>query len=197
LALAALVLCCCGDATAQPEDAGKFEALHAEDKLVDGVYQVTGEIYLRLPSEAVRALEATVPLTVRVEVQFLNRLWFWWDHAQFERVVRYLLSYNSLANRFVVDVEPPEPGEGGNFGGTYAAAGRLTFPTLDAALEHIGTIENLAVVEASKLDRNLRYDIRIRAVLDRDELPGPLWLLFWRDDGSISSEWLTWRLDAE
>jgi hypothetical protein len=44
----------------------------------------------------------------------------------------------------------------------------------------------------------LRYDIRIRAALDHDDLAGPFRLLaFWRNDWSISSEWLTWRLDAE
>jgi hypothetical protein len=197
-ALAALAFLCAGQAGAQADDEGKFEALEGGHELVDGVYRVNGKIYLRLPSDAAMTLQSTVPLTIRVEVQFLNRLWFWWDNAEFERVVRYRLSYYALADRYVVEIEPPE---GDEAEGLYDATGsyeRQTFPTLRAALDHIGLIESLPVVRASELDRNLRYDIRIRAVLDQGGLPGPIRLLaFWRPDWSISSEWLSWRLDAQ
>ena len=197
-ALAALVLLCAADVAAQAEDEGRFEALEAKEELIDGVYHVSALLYLRLPSDATRALQSTLPLTIRIEVQFLNRLWFWWDNAEFERIVRYRLTYNSVADRYVVDIEPPEGDEKGKFYGTGDEPMRQTFPTVAAALEHIGRVDRLAVVEASELDRNLRYDIRIRAALDHDELPGPLRLLaFWRKDWSISSEWESWRLDAQ
>ena len=201
VALAALAFLCLGEAFAQTEDEGKFEALEGGDELVDGVYHVNGTIYLRLPSDATEALQSTLPLTIRVEVQFLNRLWFWWDNAEFERVLRYRLSYYALADRYVVEIEPPEEDEAAILysatgDSATAASQRQTFPTLRAALDYIGMIESLAVVEASELDRNLRYDIRIRAVLDQDELLGPWRLLaFWRPDWSLSSEWLSWRLD--
>jgi len=198
VALIALAFLWGGEAVAQADDEGKFEGLEGDDELVEGIYRVNGTIYLRLPSDAAEALQSTVPLTIRVEVQFLNRLWFWWDNAEFERIVRYRLTYNSLADRYVVEIEPPEEGEAEILNGATADYKRQTFPTLRAALDYIGLIENLPVVEASELDRNLRYDIRIRAVLDQDELLGPWRLLaFWRPDWSISSEWLSWRLDEE
>ena len=77
VALAALAFLCLGEAFAQTEDEGKFEALEGGHELVDGVYRVNGKIYLRLPSDAAMTLQSTVPLTIRIEVQFLNRLWFW------------------------------------------------------------------------------------------------------------------------
>ena len=172
--LVALVLLCGGHVSAQPEDEGKFEALEGGHELVDGVYHVNGTIYLRLPTGATDALHSTLPLTIRVEVQFLNRLWFWWDNAEFERVLRYRLSYYSLADRYVVEIEPPEGDEAESLYDTADTYERQTFPTLRAALEHIGLIESLPVVEASELDRNLRYDIRIRAVLETDGLPGQI-----------------------
>jgi len=197
-ALAAFLLLCAGQAGAQAEDEGKFEALEGGDELVDGIYRVNGKIYLRLPTDAAMTLKSTVPLTIRVEVQFLNRLWFWWDNAEFERIVRYRLSYYALADRYIVEVEPPEGDDADAVWGTTDSYERQTFPTLGAALEHIGLIESLPVVEATELDRNLRYDVRIRAVLDQDGLPGPIrWLAFWRPEWSISSEWLSWRLDAQ
>ena len=195
--LAAVALLCAGQVCAQADDEGKFEVLERGLELVDGVYRVNGKIYLRLPSDAAMTLQSTVPLTIRIEVQFLNRLWFWWDNAEFERIVRYRLSYYALADRYVVEIEPPEGDEAEVLSGTTDRYERQTFPTLRAALDHIGLIEGLAVVEASELDRNLRYDVRIRAVLDQDGLPGPIrWLAFWRPEWSISSEWLSWRLDA-
>lgn len=184
-------------AGAQPEDDGRFEALEGRHELVDGIYHVSGLIYLRLSTDATLALQAKQPLTIRVEVQFLNRLWFWWDNAEFERVVRYRLSHYSLTDSYVIEVEPSEADEDGAI---YATGGldRRIFPTLEEALGYVGRIDSLPVVAASELDRNLRYDIRIRAALDYDELAGPFRLLaFWRNDWSISSEWLSWRLDEE
>jgi hypothetical protein len=198
-AVAAFVLLHCAVAMAQPEDSGRFEALEARHELIDGVYHVSGLIYLRLPSDATRALHASLPLTIRVEAQFLNRLWFWWDYTEFERIVRYRLSYRSLAELYVVEIEPADDEiPSGTSGGPAQAYSRQTFPTLAAALDHIGRVERLPVVAAAELDRNLRYDLRLRAVLDKDELPGPMRLLsIWQKDWSIGSEWLVWRLDAE
>lgn len=190
-----LLLFCAAAAFGQAEDAGKFEVLEGRHELVDGVYRVDGLIYLRLPSEASEALHATLPLTIRVEAQFLNRLWFWWDSAEFERVDRYRLSYYPLTEIYAVEIERTGSAPAGTDAGTKS---RATFPTLAAALEHIGRVDSMPVVAAAELDRNLRYDIRLRAVLDKDELPGPMRLLaFWRKDWSIGSEWLVWRLDDE
>lgn len=197
-ALALLVLLFSAGLSAQSADEGKFEVLEASDELIDGVYHVSGLIYLRLPSEAANSLQATWPLTIRVEVQFLNRLWFWWDNTEFERIVRYRLTYNSVATRYVVEIEPPEEEEFVTLSGSGNEEQRQTFATLAAALDYIGRVESLPVVEAAELDRNLRYDIRLRAALDQDNLAGPWRLLsFWRNGWSISSEWLVWRLDEE
>jgi hypothetical protein len=48
------------------------------------------------------------------------------------------------------------------------------------------------------LDEDRRYDVRIRAVLDKSSLLGPQSLFsFFRRDLSISSEWFEWRLDDD
>jgi hypothetical protein len=168
--------------TAVAQDRGQFEVLTATDELVDGIYEVDALIYLRLPTEATDALHATVPLTIRIEVQFLNRLWFWWDNTEFEKVQRFRLSYYPLADRYVVH--------------NLQTNQRSPFASLEDALEFIGQVDALPVVDAALLDDDRRYDIRVRAVLDKEELPGPLRMMaFWRRDWSIASEWLLWRLD--
>jgi len=169
---------------AQSEDSGDFEVRTGTHELIDGVYYANALINMRLPSDAINALHSRLPLTIRVEVEFLNRLWFWWDAAEFEVSQRSQLIYYPLTERYIVN--NVNTGE------------RESFVTLTDALAYLGRVDRLPVVDAAALDDDRRYDIRIRAVLDTVELPGPLRLLaFWRRDWSIESDWLQWRLDDE
>lgn len=180
----ALALAGNGSVSAQPDDEGRFVVERASVELIDGVYYANAEIDLRLSSEATELLLRSQPLTIAVEVEFLNRLRVWWDIAEFEVRERSELRYHRLTDRYVV----------------YNIDNDLTqaFASLPAALAGIGRVQDLAVVAESELDKDHRYDVRVRAVLDKGELPGPLRLIaFWRRDWSIASEWLTWRLDGE
>lgn len=169
---------------AQVEDRGSFEVRTGSHELVDGVYYVNSLINLRLPSEAVNALHSRLPLTIRVEVQFLNRLRLWWDPVEHEVIQRSQVVYYPRTERYVVH--------------NINTGDRPSFTTLTAALEFVGRVDNLPIVDAALLDEDRRYDVRVRAVLDTDELPGPLALLaFWRRDWSIESDWLSWRLDDD
>lgn len=184
MAALGLALAAAGGVVAQDGDPGHFEVRAGSQDLVDGTYFVNAQIYLRLPSEATNALHSRLPLTIRVEVEFLNRLRLWWDPVEFERSRRSQLMYYPLTERYVV---------------THIDSGdREDFVTLAGALEFVGRVERLEIVDAALVDRDQRYDIRVRAVLDKDDLPGPLRLLaFWRRDWSIASDWLLWRLDDE
>ena len=171
-------------AWAQVDDSGAFEVRTASHELIDGVYYVDALISLRLPSEATNALHSRLPLTIRIEVEFLNRLWFWWDAAEHTVSRRSQLAYYPLTERYVVH--------------NINTGDRVSFESLTDALEFLGRVDKLPVVDAALLDDDRRYDVRIRAVLDTDDLPGPLRLLaFWRKDWSIESDWLQWRLDDD
>jgi hypothetical protein len=179
-----LGLAAAGGLPAQDEDPGSFEVRAASHELIDGTYFVDAVIDLRLPTEAANALHSRLPLTIRVEVEFLNRLRLWWDPVEFEASRRSQLMYYQLTDRYVV---------------THIDSGdREDFVTLAGALEFVGRVDRLRVVDEQLLDRDRRYEVRVRAVLDTDELPGPLRLLaFWRRDWSIASDWLLWRLDED
>jgi hypothetical protein len=169
---------------AQPDDPGSFRVVTATHDLVDGVYYINAQLYLRLSTEARSALRA-VPLTIRVEVEFLNRLRFWWDNTEVQKVQEYQLEYRSIPDRYVVrDMQVPDK--------------QTPFASLADALDFVGRIDNLPVVDEAVLDDDRRYDVRIRAVLDKSEVPCPLCLIaFFRRDFSIGSEWFEWRLDDE
>lgn len=168
---------------AQTEDPGAFTVFTASHELIDGVYYINAQIYLRLSTEATRALRA-VPLTIRIEIEFLNRLRFWWDNTEYAKVQEYQLEYRSVSDRYIVrDMQVNR---------------QTPFSDLADALEFVGQVDRLPVVDAAVLDEDRRYDVRIRAVLDKNDLPGP-WRLFafWRRDFSIKSDWFEWRLDDE
>ena len=168
---------------AQPEDSGNFRVVTASHELIGDVYHIDAQIYLRLPSEAMSVLRS-VPLTIRIEVEFLNRLRFWFDNTEHATVLEYELEYRSVSDRYVVrDMQ----------------TGKQTpFARLPNALELIGEVDSVPVVDAALLDEDRRYDVRIRAALDRSNLLGPWSLIaFFRRDLAISSEWFEWRLDDE
>jgi hypothetical protein len=169
------------------EDPGDFEVLSAHHELIDGVYNIDASIYMRLSTDATRTLNAAVPLTIRIEAQFINRLRFWFDTSEFERALSYRLQYRTLSDRYIV--------HNIDASGANSDGGR-TFTSLESALAFIGQVDDLPIVDRSLIDADRRYDIRVRAVLDKTELPGPVWLFaFMRKDWSIGSEWYTWRLD--
>lgn len=186
LRVAVFLLAAIGSAglSAQSEDPGDFEVRSGSHDLIDGAYYVNAQISLRLPSDATDALHSRLPLTIRVEVEFLNRLRLWWDTVEHQVSQRSQLIYYPLTDRYVVN--------------NINTGERSSFVSLTDALEYLGRVDGLPIVDAAVLDEDRRYDVRIRAVLDTIELPGPLSLLaFWRRDWTIESDWLQWRLDDD
>ena len=166
---------------AQDIDPGRFEVRSAEATLDNGVYYLNAWLELRLPPEAREALHSGVPLTIRLDVELVHDRRWWVDANVAELAWRYELDYHALTERYVVT--------------NLNTRDRRSFSTLFAALNELGRIERLALIDAVLLQPNRRYDVRLRVVLDMERLPGPLSLLaFWRRDFSIASEWYQWRL---
>ena len=166
---------------AQEIDPGRFEVRSAESTLEDGVYYLNAWLELRLPPDVREALHSGVPLTIRLDVELLHDRRWWVDADIAELTWRYELDYHALTERYVVT--------------NLNTRDRSSFATLFAALNELGRVERLALIDAVLLEPGRRYDVRLRVVLDMERLPGPLRLLaFWRRDFSIASEWYQWRL---
>ena len=181
LIVVVLLLGAVPSAIAQEFDPGRFEVREAEATLDNGVYYLNAWLELRLPPEAREALHSGVPLTIRLDVELVHDRRWWVDADVAELTWRYELDYHALTERYVVT--------------NLNTRDRRSFPTLFAALNELGRIERLSLIDAVLLDPRRRYDVRLRVVLDMERLPGPLSLLaFWRRDFSIASEWYQWRL---
>lgn len=167
-----------------PEDPGHFEVRSASLQLSGGVYYLDARIEYRLSSDANRALQSGVPLTIRVDVEVLNDRRFWFDTEEASLRQRYQLEYHALSERYIiVNLNSGE---------------QASFATLFSALSYLGRIEHLPLIDAALLDPDRDYDLRLRTVLDVEQFPGPLRLLaFWRRDWSIGSDWYRWHLQRD
>jgi len=91
------------------------------------------------------------------------------------------LSYHALSQRYLV--RNLNTGEQQDFG------------SLQAALEALGDLRGLPVIDADLVEKGPEYEARLRAIIDLSTTPDALkWLLFWSDDWSATSEWYSWPL---
>lgn len=165
------------------EDPGYFEVRQAGTQLRDGVYFLDALIEYRLSSEARSALQSGLPLTIRVEVELLKHRHLWFDNEEAALHQRYQLEYHALSERFTVQ--------------SLNSGDQTSFSTLYAALDWLGHIEHLPLIDAALIEPGHEYYLRMRAVLDAEKLPGPLRLLaFWRRDWSLGSDWYRWQLQG-
>ena len=181
--LAGLIVFVLGPHTVQAqEDPGSFDVRSASVTLESGVYYLDTWVEYRLSSDAREALDAGVPLTIQLEVEFINPRWYWVDENVGVLLQSYQLQYHSLSERYIV--RNLNSGE------------QSTFATLFSALNDLGRITRLPLIDAALLNPNQDYDVRIRALLSTEDFPGPLrFLAFWRRDWSLRSDWYRWQLE--
>jgi uncharacterized protein DUF4390 len=196
--LLVLLVCAGGAATAQPliqpppepvavepaDDPGFFEVRSAMAELRDGVYYLNAVIGYRLSTEAIDALHSGVPLGIRLDVEIIHPRRWWFDDDSNTLRQSYQIDYHAVSERYIVlNVNTGD---------------QTSFASLPAALEYVGRVERLPLIDTAVLEDDRGYYVRLRASLDQEQFPGPLRLLaFWRRDWSIASEWYRWPLQGE
>jgi hypothetical protein len=176
--LIASIFTCC---TASAKD-GSFEVRSASSELIDGVYFANARIDYRLSNEALEALDSGVALTVQLQIELRRQRRFWLDSEVATLSQDYSLSFQPLSDRYVV--KNLNSGE------------QDSFATLFSALNNMGRIVDLPMIDAALLDPDSNYEIALRAVLNQNTLPGPLRLIaFWSSGFRLASDWYVWRLN--
>jgi len=171
-----------GSAQEDVERAGYFEVRSASTQLVGGVHTLDGRLQLVLSSEALAALSSGVALTIELQLQVIRIRRFVWDDAAAELAVRYELEYRPLSQRYIVRNR-----NSGN---------QDSFATLYSALNSLGRVQGLPVIDDALLEAGKDYRVRLRAMLNTQQYPAPLRLLFfWRDQWQLQSEWFEWSLE--
>ena len=179
-----LVLLIGGSSLAQDEieHAGYFEVRSASTELVDGVHTLDARLQLVLSSEALAALSSGVPLTIELQIEIIRVRRWYLDDLDAALAVRYELEYRPLSQRYIVR--------------NLNSGDQDSFATLYSALNNLGRVQGLPVIDNSLLEARKNYRIRVRALLNTQQYPAPLRLLFfWRDQWQLESEWSEWLLE--
>ncbi len=164
------------------EREGYFEVRSATTEVLAGVHTLDARLQLVLSSEALAALESGVTLTIELQMQVIRvRRWIF-DDVEAELAVRYELEYRPLSQRYIV--KNLNSGE------------QDSFATLYSALNSLGRIQGLPVIDDALLDTDRKYRLRLRAMLNTQQYPATLRLLFfWRGQWQLQSEWFEWLLE--
>ena len=162
-------------------DKGRFAIRTVFTDFQDGVVYLNADIDYELSAVAREALLSGVDLTIELQIEVVRDRRYWLDRDVASLLQRYQLSYQPLSQRYITR--------------NLNSSDQASFAELAAALESLGRVRNLPLLDDTFLHPGKRYEIRVRAVLDTRELAGPLRLLtvFWRD-WRLASEWYEWPL---
>jgi hypothetical protein len=182
VALLSVLMVAPGLAQDEVEREGYFEVRSATTSLTSGVHLLDSRLQLVLSSEALAALDSGVPLTIELQMQVIRVRRLYMDALDAELAVRFELEYRPLSQRYIVR--------------NINSGDHDSFATLYSALNNLGRVSGLPVIDDALLDPDKSYRVRVRAMLQTQQYPAPLRLLFfWRSQWQLQSEWFEWMLD--
>lgn len=161
---------------------GYFDVRSASTAVNEGVVYLDARLQLVLSGQALAALDNGVPLTIELMLEVVRERRFLPDPADAELLLQYELEYRPLSQRYIVS--------------NLNSGEEDSFATLYSALNNLGRIQDLPVLDLSILDPDEDYVFRLQALLSTQQYPAPLRLLFfWRDEWQLKSEWYEWSLE--
>jgi len=182
LMLAAALIASTGLAQDDADRAGYFEVRSAESTLSDGVHTLDARLQLVLSSEALRALSSGITLTIELQLEVIRVRRWYIDNLEAELAIRFELEYRALSQRYIVR--------------NLNSGDQDSFATLYSALNNLGRVQRLPVIDDALLDADSDYRVRLRALLQTRQYSAPLRLLFfWRDQWQLETEWSEWMLE--
>lgn len=149
--------------------------------LVEGVYRLGARVEFHFNDTIRDALQNGVPLVLQMQIEVVHeRDWLWPETiAQLKK--RFLLKYHALSQRYLVR--------------DYSTGVLRSFRFLGQALDSIGSLYDLPLLDANLLKPEGRYNVRMRAGLDIESLPTPIRLMAYvGSDWRIASDWYQWPL---
>jgi len=165
-----------------PERQGFFDIRSATTMLNEGVHELEARLQLILSDEALDALNSGVPLIIALDFEVIRVRGFWPDALDADLTFTYELEYRPLSQRYIVR--------------NLNSGDQDSFATLYSALNNLGRIQGLPVIDDAVLRADSRYRLRLRARLSTRQYPAALRLLFfWRSQWQLESEWYEWLLE--
>jgi hypothetical protein len=161
--------------------AGDFQVRSAFVVVEHGVLQLSAHVEYPINDRIRGALRDGVTLAFDLDVSISRHRRLWLDATLLEMTLRRELTYHAVTDRYVLRDE--------------AGVEQESFPSLEAALERLGRIEDLPILVESQLRGEAPWQIAVRAGVRRGRMPDALRaLVFWTDDWHRTTDWYTWML---
>lgn len=148
--------------------------------LKDDVYYLDAGIDYRFSRQLLEALDRGIPVPILLEIEILRERSYLWDETVTTLAQRYELDYHALTRQYLIR--------------NINIDTQTTYPSLQAAIDGLGRIIGLPVIDAALLGRGEVYSGRLQARVDTNALPVPLRLrALVSSDWALSSGWHEWH----
>jgi hypothetical protein len=161
---------------------GFFDVRSANTRLNAGVHELEARLQLILSQDALDALNSGVPLTIELNLEVIRVRGLWLDEVEAQLTITYELEYRPLSQRYIVR--------------NLNSGDQDSFATLYSALNNLGRIQGLPVIDEALINPDSRYRLRLRAALSTRQYPAALRIIFfWRSQWQLESKWYEWSLE--
>jgi hypothetical protein len=180
--LAALMLQLPALAQDESERVGYFDVRSASTTLNNGVHELDARLQLILSAEALEALNSSVAMTIELRIEVIRVRRFYLDDVEAEVSFNFELEYSPVTQRYIVR--------------NTKSGDQESFATLYSALNNLGRIQGLPIIDDVLLSPDSNYRVRLRALLSARQIANPFRIIFfWRDKWQLKSEWYEWPLE--
>jgi hypothetical protein len=163
--------------------AQQFTIENARTELVDQVYSLDATLKYQFTPEALTALKNGVSLMLVLDIEVIKPRRYMWDEEIASLEQRYEIQFLALTGQYLLHNK--------NSGAKHV------YPKLEDALNTLGHIKDLPLIDAHLLSKNEHYMVQVRSRLDLDSLPVPLRLkAYFSSEWWLSSGWYSWDLGA-
>ncbi len=161
--------------------AGAATITQAQTSLRNGIHVLDAKVKFQLDPELTEALQNGVMLPFKISVQILRRREYVWDEEVASLMQRYSLQYHALSRQFILT--------------NHNSGVARNYRSLTAALDDLGRIKGLPLIDDSLLEKDGRYLARMRVSLSSSKLPIPLRLRSYvYAEWDVESDWYEWFL---
>jgi hypothetical protein len=164
------------------DKSGAFVVSDVEVELGETGWLLNAWVDIKLSKGARKALENAIPLVFEFQVQALEKHPWLWDRVIQEQRKAREVQYHPLSRTYIV--RNLNTGE------------QRDFRRLDEAMQTVGVLLNISVLDYAAAVDNRDYSVRLRGSLDIESLPTPLRLqAYVYSKWDMKHAWRQWPLE--
>ncbi len=161
----------------------EFRVSELQSEIKHGILTISGAMDLTLSAKVEEAVAKGIPLDVEFEFRLKRQRKLLWAEQLKLWTLRRQIRYHALSRQYFVN-DPATSGK------------KLeNFTSLQQALRHMGTLNELTFYGISGLQEHGDYVLEARVSLDIESLPAPLRPVAYTSlDWHLNSGWTTWTV---